>query len=215
MEACVCALVLSVFIIWYSEYSSNHASGPSFFLGERPLESKGTVIRLAVSSEANGPLKNDDWRAVCKNHLKSSVEIHVISSADAIVGRYHIYVETVTQGSEGSDEKTLQSRKEFDDTLIMLFNAWCPGNAFCPFSLPLTLDFHYLLPWIFLSLPEDEVYMENDEEKQEYVMNEVGRIWQGTSRSYAPQSWNFGQVSLMQYSFSFDHIASHSVALSP
>jgi transglutaminase 1 len=36
--------------------------------------------------------------------------------------------------------------------------------------------------------------MENEKEREEYLLNETGRIWQGTSRNHSPQAWNFGQV---------------------
>ena len=44
-------------------------------------------------------------------------------------------------------------------------------------------------PWC----QEDTVYLENEEERNEYVLNDTGKIWRGTTRSSHPCSWNFGQ----------------------
>ncbi len=38
------------------------------------------------------------------------------------------------------------------------------------------------------------MYLEEEKERQEYVMNETGRIWQGTAKSYEALPWVFGQV---------------------
>ncbi|XP_073411370.1 protein-glutamine gamma-glutamyltransferase 2 [Dendrobates tinctorius] len=49
----------------------------------------------------------------------------------------------------------------------------------------------YLLfnPWC----PEDSVYMENDEERTEYVVTQYGIIFQGTKDFITTVPWNFGQ----------------------
>nr|XP_023022029.1 hemocyte protein-glutamine gamma-glutamyltransferase-like isoform X1 [Leptinotarsa decemlineata]XP_023022031.1 hemocyte protein-glutamine gamma-glutamyltransferase-like isoform X1 [Leptinotarsa decemlineata] len=59
-------------------------------------------------------------------------------------------------------------RKDFTipDDIYILFNPWCP---------------------------EDGVYMENEEERQEYIMNETGKIWCGTFKKPNGKHWIFGQ----------------------
>ncbi|XP_045384557.1 protein-glutamine gamma-glutamyltransferase 2 [Lemur catta] len=49
---------------------------------------------------------------------------------------------------------------------ILLFNPWCP---------------------------EDAVYLESEEQRQEYVLNQQGFIYQGSSRFINSVPWNFGQ----------------------
>ncbi|KAM4622658.1 protein-glutamine gamma-glutamyltransferase 2 [Discoglossus pictus] len=49
---------------------------------------------------------------------------------------------------------------------ILLFNPWCP---------------------------EDSVYMEDNEQRKEYVLTQHGIIYQGTSKSITTVPWNFGQ----------------------
>ena len=41
---------------------------------------------------------------------------------------------------------------------------------------------------------DDQVYMEDDKEKREYVLNEQGRLYQGSARYISGAPWNFGQV---------------------
>lgn len=42
--------------------------------------------------------------------------------------------------------------------------------------------------------PDDAVYMEEEVHRQEYVLNDHGRIWLGSKDKMTPIPWNFGQV---------------------
>ena len=41
---------------------------------------------------------------------------------------------------------------------------------------------------------EDEVYVSDNNKRQEYVLNETGLIWAGTHNSTFTWPWNFAQV---------------------
>ncbi|CAH1183736.1 unnamed protein product [Phaedon cochleariae] len=59
-------------------------------------------------------------------------------------------------------------RKDYKipEDIYILFNPWCS---------------------------EDGVYMEKEEERQEYIMNETGKIWCGTFKKPTGKVWTFGQ----------------------
>ncbi|XP_068272563.1 protein-glutamine gamma-glutamyltransferase 6-like [Nyctibius grandis] len=49
---------------------------------------------------------------------------------------------------------------------VLLFNPWCPN---------------------------DDVYMANEKERQEYILNDSGIIFQGLEKYIQPEAWNYGQ----------------------
>lgn len=51
----------------------------------------------------------------------------------------------------------------------------------------------------FVPLADDAVYMENDEQRNEYVMEDFGYIWRGISYRPEKNPWNFGQVKLLYH----------------
>ena len=48
-------------------------------------------------------------------------------------------------------------------------------------------------------LPDDDVYMENEADRTEYVLRETGRIWLGKVGKFCVRPWNFGQVWMKPY----------------
>ncbi|XP_041375414.1 protein-glutamine gamma-glutamyltransferase K-like [Gigantopelta aegis] len=64
------------------------------------------------------------------------------------------------------DNKHSIFRYSHRDPIYLLFNPWCK---------------------------DDMVYMPNERELKEYVLNESGKIYSGTARKITPKPWNFGQ----------------------
>ena len=44
---------------------------------------------------------------------------------------------------------------------------------------------------------DDDSYIEDDSHRRDYLINDVGVIWRGTSRHKVPLTWEFGQVSML------------------
>lgn len=89
--------------------------------------------------------------------------LNVKSAVNCSVGEYQLDVLTHVL-KDGKKEK--EYRKELAAKLYFLFNAWCK---------------------------DDTVYMESEEEKEEYVLSDVGYLYYGTSRYLGKMHWNFGQ----------------------
>ena len=51
---------------------------------------------------------------------------------------------------------------------------------------------------------EDSVFMSNEAEREEYVLNERGRLYKGSANNIYSSAWNFGQVSDL-------HISCHTI----
>ncbi|KAL5021108.1 hypothetical protein ScPMuIL_000263 [Solemya velum] len=134
-----------------------------FVFGARPQESKGSVIRIPVKLEAD--CDSPDILNTWKVTTTTIKEKTATVSVTPPEDSSIGRYEFFVESKLVSKEATDLNRYEHEDNLIMLFNPWCP---------------------------EDTVYME-DRERDEYVMNETGRIWMGSQRCFFGKPWNFGQ----------------------
>ncbi|XP_030067304.1 protein-glutamine gamma-glutamyltransferase 5 isoform X1 [Microcaecilia unicolor] len=106
--------------------------------------------------------------------------------------------------ASSTQPKSWSAVVESNDPNSMLVSIFIPGNAVIGhYSLkvhvlakpsPTTyLLGHFVLlfnPWS----PEDDVYLADDKERDEYVLNEYGLIYQGNENWIHPSPWNFGQL---------------------
>ncbi|KAL3859441.1 hypothetical protein ACJMK2_009661 [Sinanodonta woodiana] len=130
-----------------------------FVTGSQPRQSKGTVVPVRMETNLN----NSQWGYQLLGAEDRKVNLKVMTAHDAIVGRYHLFVETTHVTDDGTTEKY---RFRHNDDVYILFNPWCQ---------------------------EDPVYLEEETQRQEYVLKETGRIWLGTVGKFCVRPWNFGQ----------------------
>ncbi|XP_022782995.1 coagulation factor XIII A chain-like isoform X1 [Stylophora pistillata] len=133
-----------------------------FAVGYRPQESKGTIIRVPVSLTRE--FVHGAWSAKIAQTNQERVRLQITSPPDAVVGRYHLYVETKT--SVPGVEKETDFRYQHPEEIIMLFNPWCKDDTVC---------------------------LDQETSREEYVLNDSGLIWVGTAKKNCGMPWNFGQ----------------------
>ena len=111
------------------------------FSGNRPQESKGSLIRVAATDD----LTTSRWGMKIKHAEEKTVCLTVMSSAKAFVGKYDLYVETrITSDAEDSGDQ-LEFRYKHDEEMIVLFNAWCKGILGSPIYLSIYLSIYLFI----------------------------------------------------------------------
>ncbi|XP_029637138.1 protein-glutamine gamma-glutamyltransferase K isoform X3 [Octopus sinensis] len=108
-------------------------------------------------------LKSNQWGYEITSVEEKKVAMRVSSASDCIVGRYQFYVDTC----RGNQQNAVDSyRFKNPDDIYILFNPWSPA---------------------------DNVYLEDEDERQHHCLSETGRIWLGTVGKFCVRPWNFAQ----------------------
>ena len=93
--------------------------------GKNPTQNKRGIVRVQI-----GEVKNLKWGMQVKKQegeqaSGNTVQLSIMSSAQASIGYYDVMVETKSKDSSG--EESLH-RFKHQEQICMLFNAWCKGN---------------------------------------------------------------------------------------
>uniref|UniRef100_A0A3Q2QIK0 Protein-glutamine gamma-glutamyltransferase 2 n=1 Tax=Fundulus heteroclitus TaxID=8078 RepID=A0A3Q2QIK0_FUNHE len=138
--------------------------------GDHPSEDLGTMSRFGVPDKVQRlPSAKAVWKAELQRSTAPETGILTLSitpSVDSPVGEYTMSARL------GEEERALAN-------LSVLFN---PLSAFC-----------VILFNVFMISTGDMVFMPDEVERKEYVMNEQGIIYKGVDNYIAPIHWDYGQ----------------------
>jgi len=104
------------------------------------------------------------WNAWLETDGGGKVAVAVYASPDCVIGIWNMQV-LVMRKEDGGSRRPEVTRHVVKDIYI-LFNPW---------------------------IEEDMVYLGDESLREEYVMNDIGKIWRGTSTFFRPTVWNYGQ----------------------
>ena len=102
--------------------------------------------------------------------------LEILPSSTTAVGAYKIFVERSMRSNPHAIRKF-----HVKDPVYILFNPWCSGYP----NQILNLLHEYVL--------DDLVYMPKDQDLEEYIQNDTGKVWVGTHRQIRSRPWVFGQ----------------------
>uniref|UniRef100_A0AAQ5X8W8 Protein-glutamine gamma-glutamyltransferase 2 n=1 Tax=Amphiprion ocellaris TaxID=80972 RepID=A0AAQ5X8W8_AMPOC len=118
--------------------------------GPLPRKESDTKASFTLSDSTS----ETEWSAsATSDPSRKTVSVSIASSPNAPIGLYSLEVDQ-------DGQKT--SLGQF----ILLFNAWCPGDA---------------------------VHMRSETKRQEYVLAQHGQVYRGTHKRIKGSPWNFGQ----------------------
>ncbi|XP_018576112.1 hemocyte protein-glutamine gamma-glutamyltransferase isoform X2 [Anoplophora glabripennis] len=137
-----------------------------FEFGPKPNTIRGTRAVLPLRAKVRRfPEDPNLWGGILNstNAQTNSVVLQVRIPPTAQIGIWSCSIQTNIAG-----EKHRGNRRDYKvpDDIYIIFNPWCP---------------------------EDSVYMENEDEREEYILNETGKIWCGTFKNPTGKHWIFGQ----------------------
>lgn len=139
-----------------------------FALGPEPHPMRDTLGRMRVSpwQPDNGEFDTEPykWESRITAMDANTMTVEVRSPADAPVGEWQVIVETIDGLAGGEGGPVLQY--QHPDAVYLLFNPWEKHDA---------------------------VFMEDAPQLDEYVLNDVGKVWVGPMGFTRGREWVFGQ----------------------
>uniref|UniRef100_A0A1B6KCH6 Transglutaminase-like domain-containing protein n=1 Tax=Graphocephala atropunctata TaxID=36148 RepID=A0A1B6KCH6_9HEMI len=152
--------------------------------------------------------KQELHKRFCVNYSRD-VSNAVASSHTPLIAKGTKYKIPLSEESENDDHWELNPIKEINEGnefkiqiktpsncqvglwkfALFTYNRNSPGEA--KYSFP--QDFYILFnPW----KEGDQVYVEDEQQRQEYVLSDHGKIWMGTNKAPVGYPWVFGQFDL-------------------
>ncbi|XP_011147377.2 annulin isoform X2 [Harpegnathos saltator] len=125
---------------------------------EKPQYGHGTLVATALLNP--GEISEADWQVTIDAIELNFLRIKIVPSANAIIGKWKVEIDTKNRESEGAVSFTMQN------PFYLICNPWCR---------------------------DDMVYLEDEAERQEYVMAEDGLIWRGSHNRMRPTVWKYAQ----------------------
>lgn len=129
-----------------------------------PSYAQGSMIFAPIVPSDDVVLPSDGWQTKLLSTDENAVSVEVTPTATAITGQWILEVDTKVMKEREEEAKTL--RYTVKQPVYLLFNPWCK---------------------------QDTVYMSDPEWRKEYVLNDSGLIWRGTSNRLRPTVWNYAQ----------------------
>ncbi|XP_013382452.1 hemocyte protein-glutamine gamma-glutamyltransferase-like isoform X3 [Lingula anatina] len=117
----------------------------------------------SVSFHVSAKDRPKEWGAEIVSVVGNTITVSIITPPDCLIGKWDMRVDTAVKLNDGS---TRLFRYFFPKQFYVLFNPWCK---------------------------DDQVYMPDTKLLNEYVLNDVGKIYAGTSKQIGSKPWNFGQ----------------------
>ncbi|KAJ8302695.1 hypothetical protein KUTeg_019091 [Tegillarca granosa] len=148
-------------------------------LFDRPYDKNNDDIKLVFEIGLKGSLtketlamleledkqaeNTDDWNARVLGQKGNEVELMILTPNDCIIGEWTFDV--ITQFVDNKDVVN-QICYEYPENINIILNPWCK---------------------------DDTCYMEKEEDRNEYVLNDDGYVFQGSAGQIYTKPWHFGQ----------------------
>ncbi|CAL4082363.1 unnamed protein product, partial [Meganyctiphanes norvegica] len=138
-----------------------------FRFGSRPSVNKGTMAVIGVYNDEFTMSKNDWDVRIDSGSIGKDLMLQVFIPPSAPVGIWRLDVVSSLHGHHSHNAMHLY---EDETDVFILFNPWCS---------------------------DDLVFMENNDKREEYVLNDHGKVFMGSYRCPQGRPWAFDQFESM------------------